>query len=93
MIGNMMRSLLASAGLAICLAMPAEVVALKKCVDAEGKITYSDTWCQNFDAVPSEKPVEGAASPAESGRPAAARQPAGSANRGTPVQRVRKLED
>jgi hypothetical protein len=90
---NMMRSLLASAGLAICLTLPAEVPAVKKCVDAEGKITYSDTWCRNFGAIPSEKPGEGAGRPAESRRPPGAQQPASSANRGTPVQRVRKLEN
>ena len=89
----MLRSLLASAALAICLALPAQVLAVKKCVDAEGKITYSDTWCRNFGAIPSEKPVEGAGRPAESRRLPGAQQPANSASRGTPVQRVRKLEN
>jgi len=88
-----MRSLLASAGLAICLVLPAEVLAAKKCIDAEGKITYSDTWCQNFGAIPSENPVQEALRPAESGSPAGAQQLANSASRGTPVQRARKLED
>ena len=88
-----MRSLLACAGLAICLALPAEALAARKCVDADGKITYSDTWCQNFGAIPSKGQGEGAGRPAESRRRAGAQQPASNANRGTPVQRARKLEN